>query len=72
MQSLPRKIRTNKSFKSILGKINFKKKGCISLSIKSFKIQNLFLKNLFKNNIFRKNEVVRYLVFSQNFFSDIT
>ena len=64
MQSLPRKIRTNKSFKNILGKINFKKKGCINLSIKSCKIQKLFLKRFFKNNIVRKNEVVRSLVLS--------
>ena len=71
MQSLPRKIRTNKSFKSILGKINFKKKGSISFSIKSFKIQSLFLKNFFKNNIFRKNEVVPSLVISLFYDNDI-
>ncbi|MBW3041007.1 hypothetical protein CU309_09150 [Prochlorococcus marinus str. MU1405] len=54
MQSLPRKIRTNKSFKSLLGKINFKKKDGVSFFTKSFKIQNLFLKKLFKTIIFRK------------------
>ena len=54
MQSLPRKVRTNKSFKSLLGKVNFKKKSGVNFSTKSFNIQNLFLIKLFKPIIFRK------------------